>query len=165
MGVLYVCLGYNPTWRLLRFLAKVQKSRVKFNNKNSSTLSLGHSPLPLAFYMTQTGHDISVSICALLFSLLFRIFHLSLAAISQLRQTPCLFHSMPPIRHLHVHEPHSAYRSAFNVPYMCLPIHALCGCINNYRHSLTMQLRADAFPGRCIKQDWSLCVPGHLRGI
>lgn len=63
------------------------------------------------------------------------------------------------------HEPHSAYRSAFNMPYMCMPIHALCGSINNYRHSLMMQQRADAFPGRCIKQDWSLCVPWHLRGI
>lgn len=51
----------------------------------------------------QTGHDISVSVCALVFSLLFRTFHFSLAAISQLRQTRCLFHSRPPIRHLHVH--------------------------------------------------------------
>lgn len=124
MGVLYVCLGYNPTWRLLRFLAKVQKSRVKYNNKNSSTLSLGHSPLPLALYMTQTGHDISVSIRALVFSLLFMIFHLSLAAISQLRQTPSLFHSMPPIRRLHVHV------TSRILPIALLLISLTCACLS-----------------------------------
>lgn len=140
---------------------KFWKKTVKFNNYNSSNLSLGHSPLPLAPDVTralQIGHDISVSVCTLIglvFSLLFRTFHRSLAAISQLRQARRLFQSRPPITHLHslCHEPHSAYRSAFNIPYMWMLIHALCRSINNYRHSLTMQQRADAFPGRCIKQD------------
>lgn len=37
--------------------------------------------------------------------------------------------------------------------------------INNYRRSLVMQQRADAFPTRCIKRDWSLCFVWHLGAI
>lgn len=92
----------------------------------------------------QTGHDISVSLCTLIglvFPLIFRTFHRSVAAISQPRQARRLLQSRPPITHMHslCHEPHSAYHSAFNT---CMPIHALCRSINNYRHSLTMQHRA-----------------------
>lgn len=111
--------------------------------------------------------SISVSVHALVFSLLFKTFHLSLAVISQLRQTRCLFHSRPPIRHLHssCHEPHSAYRSAFNIlTCACLSMHSadpskITGihlrCSRGQMHSLVV----------AFKQDWSLCVLWPLRGI